>query len=182
MKDGAENKRNKWRADKRQLGGRRLFNLPLLENWDADDPRPLIITESELDCMLLAGLGCAAVSVDGAGHRLLEPDLVLLKKVQNLILAFDADEAGAKCTSRFRADLPAARVLTWPGAKDACELRTLVGAVEFERRMNTFLGKIEEGKRHNEEKPKAQLHGTSETRFPLCPPDSRLRGTIPKRS
>lgn len=138
----SKDKKSKWRCDKRMLGGRRLFNLPLLHRWDAADSSPLVITEAELDCMMLVGLGVHACSVDTAGHRLVEEDLLLLQRVKNLVLAFDQDEAGEKCTARFKQYLPAARVLggyAAPNVKDLGDLRAAMGHEAFEARLRRFL-------------------------------------------
>jgi DNA primase len=138
----AQSKVNKWRCEKRLLGGRRLFNLPLLLNWDPHNTQPLVITESELDCMMLSGLDVQAISVDTAGHRLVEQDLTLLRHVKNLILAFDQDEAGAKCTARFKQYLPAAKVLggyAKENVKDLGDLRAEIGSKDFEARLRRFL-------------------------------------------
>ena len=124
------------------LGGRRLFNLPTLINWDDADTEPLIVTESELDCMMLVGLGVQACSVDTAGHRLIEEDLLLLRKVKNLVLAFDQDEAGAKCTTRFKQYLPNARMLRGYGkdkVKDLGDLYHEMNAAAFKTRLERFL-------------------------------------------
>ena len=137
-----KDKKTKWRCEKRLLGGRRLFNLPLLRLWDAADTSPLVITESELDCMMLVGLGVHACSVDTAGHRLIEEDLLLLQRVKNLVLAFDQDEQGLKCTARFRQYLPAARLLggyAAPNVKDLGDLRAAIGHEAFEARLRRFL-------------------------------------------
>lgn len=156
----AKDKKTKWRCEKRMLGGRRLFNLPLLHRWDAADSSPLVITEAELDCMMLVGLGAHACSVDTAGHRLVEEDLLLLQRVKNLVLAFDQDEAGEKCTARFKEYLPKARVLGgykrpshccedvneciskcghYPDVKDLGDLRAAMGHEAFEIRLRRFL-------------------------------------------
>lgn len=156
----SKNKQGKWACEKRMLGGRRLFNLPTLINWNAADTEPLIVTESELDCMMLVGFGVQAISVDTAGHRLIEEDLLLLRKVKNLVLAFDQDEAGDKCTARFKQYLPAARILGgykrprfcyedvneciskcghYPDVKDLGELHKAMGAVAFKTRLERFL-------------------------------------------
>jgi DNA primase len=73
---------------------------------------------------------------------LVEEDLILLRKVKNLVLAFDQDEAGAKCTARFKQYLPAARVLGGyggEGCKDLGELRAAMGTQAFTERLNRFL-------------------------------------------
>jgi DNA primase len=137
--EGKETKRKKWRCDKRSLGGRRLFNLPLLRRWDPDSPQPLIITEAELDAMMLVGIGVNACSVDTAGHIPIEEDVNLLGQVKNLVLAFDQDEAGAKCTARFKQALPHARVISGYGVKDLGDLRTAMGPTAFEQRIRKFL-------------------------------------------
>lgn len=143
-----ESKVGKWACEKRMLGGRRLFNLPLLLNWDPDYSAPLIISESELDCMMLSGLGVNAVSVDTAGHRLVEDDLKLLRQVKQLYLAFDQDDAGWKCTQRFKSHLPNARVLggyapdaLGTGVKDIGDLSHSMGAAPFAARLNSYLEK-----------------------------------------
>jgi len=46
----------KWTCEKIQLGVRRLFNLPLLAGWSPNDVQPLVITESELDCLMLLSI------------------------------------------------------------------------------------------------------------------------------
>ncbi len=137
-----ENKDDKWKAEKRELGYRRLFNLPLLLGWDPADPQPVVITESELDAIMLAALGINAISVDSAKHRLTDTDLALLKDVRNLILAFDQDEDGKKCTVRFKEQLPKARVLGGYGCKDLGDLRAAIGPEQFERRLNNFLERV----------------------------------------
>jgi Toprim-like len=135
----SQDRSKKWRCDKRSLGGRRLFNLSLLRSWDPNDCSPLVITEAELDCMMLTALGISACSVDTAGHRLVEEDLALLLQVKNLVLAFDQDEAGAKCTERFRKVLPKARVLSGYDKKDLGDLREAMGPQAFEQRIKRYL-------------------------------------------
>jgi len=126
--DGSENKANKWRCDKTFQGHYRLFNLPLLHARSEDSTDPLVITESELDCMMVDSLGVAALSVDSAGHKLTEEDRTLLLAVKNLFLAFDQDEEGFECTKRFMLGLPYARMISGYGqvAKDLGDLRKLL--------------------------------------------------------
>ena len=136
-----KSKVTKWRCEKRMLGGRRLFNLPLLRLWDAANPKPLILTEAELDCMMLAALGINSCSVDTAGHRLVEEDLLLLRTVKHLVLAFDQDDPGEKCTARFKGYLPHARVLggyAAPNVKDLGDLRAAMGHEAFDARLRRF--------------------------------------------
>ena len=142
MKDGAPDEEQKWKAEKRELGYRRLFNLPLLMGWDPDDTRPLLVTESEIDAIMVVGLGVDAASVDSAKHHLVDADLALLKQVRNLVLAFDQDEDGQKCTTRFKSQLPHARVLGGYGTKDLGDLRISIGPAQFERRLNNFLERL----------------------------------------
>lgn len=133
----------KWTCEKIQLGVRRLFNLPLLANWCAASAEPLVITESELDAMMLESIGIAALSVDTAYHKLHERDLVALQQLKYLVLAFDEDEAGNACTARFKTALPQAKILTGYGAKhgvkDLGEMRTKVGHERFAAGIQQFL-------------------------------------------
>jgi hypothetical protein len=130
----------KWYCEKLKRGYRRLYNLPLLQNWQADDPQPLVITEAELDALMLTSMGVAASSVDGAGHSLVAKDTALLRGVRHLVLAFDNDEEGRKCTARFKAQLPHARVLCGYEAKDLGDLRTAMGHEAFTARLQKYLG------------------------------------------
>lgn len=140
---GDVDKSQKWKCEKRELGYRRLFNLPLLLSWDTAGETPLVLTESELDAMMLESLGVAACSVDSAGHKLTPDDLELLRRVKHLVLAFDTDEEGRECTSRFKEQLPQARILTGYDAKDLGDLRTAIGADAFEQRIRNFLAQVQ---------------------------------------
>ncbi|MFZ0479745.1 MAG: toprim domain-containing protein [Terriglobales bacterium] len=139
----------KWTCEKIQLGVRRLFNLPLLAGWSPNDVQPLVITESELDCLMLLSIGIAACSVDTAYHKLSPRDLAALQTVKYLVLAFDLDEAGNACTARFKAALPQAKILEGFGAKhnvkDLGELRLKVGTEAFAAGLQRFLQKGKHG-------------------------------------
>jgi transcription elongation factor Elf1 len=136
-------KSKKWRCEKRSLGGRRLFNLPLLRSWDPESTRPVVITEAELDALMLLALGIDACSVDTAGHVPTKEDLELLCRVRNVVIAFDTDDAGAKCVERFKKVLPKAKVLGGFNAKDLGDLRTTMGPEAFEQRIKRFLERVE---------------------------------------
>jgi hypothetical protein len=103
--------KDKWKCQKTERGFRRLFNVPLLHGWDPANERPVVLTESELDCAMMTDFGVAALSVDSAHHVLVDEDVALLKQVRNLVLAMDMDEEGRKCVDRFKVTFPTARVL-----------------------------------------------------------------------
>jgi hypothetical protein len=122
--DGTEDKKYKWRGDKVNKGVCRLFNLPLILGRATGETAPLVILESELDCMMLVSIGFDAVSVDSALHRPTKEDLALLLDVKNLFLATDQDVEGFRCSARFGRKLPHAHNIDgYKGAKDLGDLR-----------------------------------------------------------
>ena len=123
--DGSENKDHKWKSEKVERGIYRLFNLPLLRDWSPDNTDPLVVTESELDAMMLLSMGIAAVSVDSAKHKLTDEDRALLLRVKNRFFALDQDQDGFDCTDRFMLSMPGSRHIGGygPVAKDLGDLR-----------------------------------------------------------
>lgn len=97
---------------------------PCLFGWHLVDPkvRTVAITEGELDAMTLWQAGIPAMSVNaGAGnHQWIENDWERLERFSEILVAFDADDAGRKGAKEVVRRLGVARCkrLVFP-AKDA---------------------------------------------------------------
>lgn len=100
---------------------------PCLFGWHLIDPkvRTVAITEGEIDAMTLHQAGIPALSVNaGAGNfQWLESDWERLERFSEILVAFDADEAGEKGAKEAIRRLGADRCkrLVFPGHKDANE-------------------------------------------------------------
>lgn len=100
---------------------------PCLFGWDLIDPkvRAVAICEGEIDAMTLHQAGIPALSVNaGAGNfQWLENDWERLERFSEILVAFDADEAGEKGAKEAIRRLGADRCkrLIFPGSKDANE-------------------------------------------------------------
>lgn len=99
---------------------------PCLFGWHLIDPkvRQVAICEGEIDAMTLWQAGIPALSVNaGAGnHQWIESDWDRLERFSDILIAFDADDAGRKGAKEVTRRLGIARCrnLTFP-AKDANE-------------------------------------------------------------
>jgi twinkle protein len=108
------------KKDMRQEGGAE----PCLFGWHLIEPRArtVAITEGEIDAMTLWQCGIPALSVNaGAGnHQWIESDWERLERFSEILVAFDADEAGEKGAKEVIRRLGVARCkkLVFP-AKDA---------------------------------------------------------------
>lgn len=108
------------KRDMRQEGGAE----PCLYGWHLIEPRArtVAITEGEIDAMTLWQAGIPALSVNaGAGnHQWIESDWERLERFSEILVAFDADDAGEKGAKEVIRRLGAMRCkrLTFP-AKDA---------------------------------------------------------------
>lgn len=84
------------KRDMRQEGGAE----PCLFGWHLIDPktRQVAICEGEVDCLTLHQVGIPALSVNaGAGnHQWIENDWARLERFSEILLFYDADEAGQK--------------------------------------------------------------------------------------
>jgi len=110
------------KRDMRQEGGAE----PCLFGWHLIDPkaRQVAICEGEIDAMTLHQVGIAALSVNaGAGNHLwIENDWNRLERFSDILIFFDADEAGQKGAKEVahRLGNERCRLVTLP-AKDANE-------------------------------------------------------------
>lgn len=110
------------KRDMRQEGGAE----PCLFGWHLIDPkaRQVAICEGEIDAMTLHQVGIAALSVNaGAGnHQWIENDWERLERFSDILIFFDADEAGQKGAKEVahRLGNDRCRMVTLP-AKDANE-------------------------------------------------------------
>lgn len=110
------------KKDMRQEGGAE----PCLFGWHLIDPkaRTVAITEGEIDAMSLHQVGIPALSVNaGAGnHQWLENDWDRLDRFSEILIFFDADEAGQKGAKEVakRIGPDRCKIVTLP-AKDANE-------------------------------------------------------------
>lgn len=108
------------KRDMRQEGGAE----PCLFGWHLIEPkaRQVAICEGEIDAMTLWQVGIPALSVNaGAGnHQWIESDWQRLERFSDILIAFDADEAGQKGAAEVirRLGVARCRKLTLP-AKDA---------------------------------------------------------------
>lgn len=99
---------------------------PCLFGWHLIDPkaRQVAICEGEIDAMTLWQAGIPALSVNaGAGnHQWIESDWDRLERFSDILIAFDADDAGRKGAKEVtrRLGIARCRTLTFP-AKDANE-------------------------------------------------------------
>lgn len=100
---------------------------PCLFGWHLIDPkaRVIAICEGEIDAMTLHQAGIPALSVNaGAGNfQWLESDWERLERFSEVLVAFDADEAGEKGAKEAIRRLGADRCkrMVFPGHKDANE-------------------------------------------------------------
>lgn len=110
------------KRDMRQEGGAE----PCLFGWHLIDPkaRQVAICEGEIDAMTLHQVGIPALSVNaGAGnHQWIENDWNRLERFSDILIFFDADEAGQKGANEVahRLGNERCRLVTLP-AKDANE-------------------------------------------------------------
>lgn len=110
------------KRDMRQEGGAE----PCLFGWHLIDPkaRQVAICEGEIDAMTLHQVGIPALSVNaGAGnHQWIENDWERLERFSDILIFFDADEAGQKGAKEVahRLGNERCRLVTLP-AKDANE-------------------------------------------------------------
>lgn len=82
----------------------------------SDDPaQPVFITEGILDALSLHTLGAQAVAVLAAGQ---DPDKVDLAEFQNLVLAFDNDDAGRRAVKKWKQAHPLADVILCDPGED----------------------------------------------------------------
>lgn len=110
---------------------------PCLFGWHLIDPkcRRIVITEGELDAMTLHQAGIAALSVNaGAGSfAWLESDWERLERFSDIVIAFDADEAGRKGARELARRLgeARARLCEFAPYKDANEALQAGESPEF---------------------------------------------------
>ncbi len=71
-----------------------LFNGDLLKSMKADEP--VYITEGEIDCISLCGLGYSVVGVTGGAGTINPGWIKQLEKYKTIYLVYDNDEAGQK--------------------------------------------------------------------------------------
>lgn len=89
-----------------------LYNAQTLK--DADPKQTVMIVEGELDVLALENIGIKAVSSTG-GAGTFEPDWVeYFKGLENVIICFDNDKAGAKGAIKVQSLIPRARMLFLP--------------------------------------------------------------------
>lgn len=100
---------------------------PCLFGWHLVKPsdRQVVITEGEIDAMTLRQFGSCALSVNaGAGNfQWLENDWDRLAQFSDIVIAFDADDAGQKGAQEAirRLGIERCRLATFEGHKDANE-------------------------------------------------------------
>lgn len=98
---------------------------PCLFGWHLIDPkcRVVAIAEGEIDAMTLHQVGIPALSVNqGAGnHQWIDCDWDRLQRFSEILLCFDADDAGQKGAREVarRLGIERCRIVTFPGCKDA---------------------------------------------------------------
>ncbi|MDR5777359.1 MULTISPECIES: toprim domain-containing protein [unclassified Caballeronia] len=109
------------KKDMRQEGGAE----PCLFGWHLVPPsaRTIAIAEGELDAMSLHQMGICALSVNaGAGnHGWIDSDWDRLERFDEILLCYDADDAGRKGAKEVatRLGLDRCRVVTFGDSKDA---------------------------------------------------------------
>jgi twinkle protein len=112
---------------------------PCLFGWHMVDPkaRAIVITEGEIDAMTLHQAGVAALSCNqGAGnHQWIDSDWERLQRFSDIVICYDADEAGQKGAAEVanRLGLDRVRIAKLP-YKDANEM-LLAGADASDFRM-----------------------------------------------
>lgn len=112
---------------------------PCLFGWHLIDQkcRRVAITEGEIDAMTLHQVGIPALSINqGAGnHQWIEADWDRLERFSEILLCYDADDAGRKGVREVanRLGLDRCRIVTFPGVKDANELLMAGGNAELFR-------------------------------------------------
>ncbi len=113
-------------ADKRDMR-QEAGAEPCLFGWHLIDPkaREIVLTEGEIDAMTLHQFGHAALSCNaGAGnHQWIENDWERLQRFSDVVIAYDADDAGRKGAQEVarRLGFERCRIATFPGFKDANE-------------------------------------------------------------
>ena len=113
-------------ADKRDMR-QEAGAEPCLFGWHLIDPkaRAVVLTEGEIDAMTLHQVGQAALSCNaGAGnHQWIETDWERLQRFSDIVIAYDADDAGRKGAQDVarRLGFERCRLATFPGYKDANE-------------------------------------------------------------
>lgn len=111
------------KKDMRQEGGAE----PCLFGWHLIDPRAraVVICEGEIDAMTLHQVGIPALSVNaGAGnHQWIENDWERLQRFSDIVICYDADDAGQKGAREVvqRLGLERCRVMSLDGFKDPNE-------------------------------------------------------------
>lgn len=123
------------KKDMRQEGGAE----PCLFGWHLIDPncRTVAICEGELDAMTLHQVGIPALSVNaGAGnHQWIASDWQRLERFSEILVCFDADEAGQKGAQEVmhRLGNERCKLVQFGSAKDANEyLLAKAEAIDFE--------------------------------------------------
>jgi twinkle protein len=113
-------------ADKKRMWQEK-DSEPCLFGWHLIEPacRRLAITEGEFDAMALHQAGIPALSVNqGAGnHQWIETEWERLERFSEILVCFDADEAGQKGAREVahRLGVERCRIVTFTGHKDANE-------------------------------------------------------------
>jgi hypothetical protein len=116
--------RDKWRKLRRDEKTYHLFSRDAAREA-ASSGADLYVVESQLDCVMLKGIGLLAVSVDTANHVLTVADTALLEACRRVILAGDTDKPGQDCAKRIEDKLPEKNYLRIvpQGVKDLGEMR-----------------------------------------------------------
>ena len=87
---------------KMRVGKTNIFNESALY----ESTKPLFVVEGEFDAMSITEVGGEAIGIGGtSGAKKLLEKIASKKPTQMLILAFDADEAGNKCTKEISEEL-----------------------------------------------------------------------------
>jgi putative DNA primase/helicase len=94
-----------------------IYNLESLR----DRPKEIFITESERDCLMMVSHGFPAISVSSATAcmnsdgtlKFSSDDIAKVRRVDNIYIAVDQDDAGKQCAKALQQALPHAKVLTW---------------------------------------------------------------------
>lgn len=122
------------RENRERYGRRRLVKGSQARSWFGahlvkDDTQTIIITEGELDCVLLNRFLSPMPQMQAitAGAVSTMPENLDLLHGRRVVLVFDNDEAGQTAVSDWRAFLPGAAVARVPRGKDITDFWKLAG-------------------------------------------------------
>lgn len=122
------------RENRERYGRRRLVRGSQARSWFGahlvkDDTQTVIITEGELDCILLnrflSPMPCTQAITAGAVNTM--PESLDLLNGRHVVLIFDNDDAGQTAVKTWQERIPGARVATVPQGKDITDLWKLSG-------------------------------------------------------